>query len=434
MKTLFLSLIAIAFLFTHSIGQTLFEEYPGWYHFSPSSSDIPDYKIGSLAVDDNGALWVGSNQSGGLARYRNGIWKVWHVDNSPLTNNAVGQLIAENHLMGYSNIWMIPASGASVIRKHDDGWVKYSESNSNITGRVSLMKLGADGKLWVLTQEGMLQFFMPETDNWSDPITIPYGYPEPDIFTVDHHGKIWFYRYQSPLYVYDLSLDSVYNMTDSIQGLNGRSYSLMEAKADSIFISSYGKRNNTYNQDKKFWFYDGNSWQMYARNNSEISGFPYRMDIANGSLWFACDWGVSKYDGQSFTNWDAFNSPLPLDDKTMTDIVIDHDNRMWVSTSLMGLYMLDLNEWSVNSVREMTENSTTAYPNPAKGIINISLPKSIDNGELRVFDGFGKLVLTQTVSNSDKLSFELNETGLFHYCILNDDAQLYNGKVVNLMK
>lgn len=433
MKTLFLSLIAIAFLATHSIGQTLFEEYPGWYHFSPASSEIPDYKISCLEVDADGALWIGSNQSGGLAKLKDGEWTLFNTDNSPLSNNHILTMVIESEVTGNENVWLVPASGAGVFRISNGSWTGYWASSSNLhNSNVLDLKLGADGSIWI-TGQGFFQKYDPSQDDWFPAVSIPNTNYITE-FGIDNQGFIWYNRSGFPLYVFNPETQDLFDMNDSISGLVGEYDPLIFTTGDTVFVSAFGNVNNSSDDRKEFWFYNGENWSMWNRYNSDISGFPYHMDVANGSLWLACDWGISKYDGADFTNWDAFNSPLPLDDKTISSIKVDHDNRMWVGTSLMGLYMLDLNEWSLNSISEVTNNSVTIYPSPAHGDINITLPEIIGKGELRVFDSVGKLVLKRTIFNSDKLNFQLNETGLFHYYILNDGTQLYNGKVVNLMK
>jgi hypothetical protein len=432
MKTLFLSLIAIAFLPTQSIGQTLFEEYPGWYHFSPASSEIPDYKISCLEVGADGALWIGSNQSGGLAKLKDGQWTLFNTDNSPLTNNHILAMVVEDEVTGTESVWLVPASGAGVIRRSNGTWKKYRTSNSNINSSDILdLKLGADGSIWIVGED-FFQKYDPSQDDWLPAVPIPNTNYIAE-FAIDNRGLIWYNRSGDPLYVFNPETQELFNMNDSVNGIVGEWFPMIETSGDSIFVSAFGNVSNNADDRKEFWLYDALDWSLWNRYNSEISGFPYHMDIANGSLWFACDWGISKYDGETFTNWDAFNSPIPLDDKTISSIKIDRENRMWIGTYLMGLYMLDLNEWNLSSIDDAVGNSATVFPNPAQGLINLRLPK-VKDGELRVYDSIGNLVLQQTSSKTDKFSFSLSETGLFHYSFISDDHQDYCGKILNLGK
>ena len=417
------------------LAQTPFDGFPGWYHFSPSTSDIPDYKIASLAVDNNGSLWVGSAQSGGLARYRDDEWKVWHHDNSPLTNNAVGQLIIESEILGDENVWMVPNSGASVIRKNSEGWTKYSTNNSNIQSSYVSLKLGADGKMWVLNQSlGSMQYFIPDSDDWSTPLVMPWGYTSPDNFAVDKSGNMWLSKQPGKLYYRDIVANVIYDMSDTIDGLNGRWYPLMETYGDSLFLSAYGKGSNSSNSDKEFWLYDGQEWLMWARNNSEISGFPYSMDVANGALWLACDWGISKFDGVQFTNWDAFNSPIPLDDKTVTDIVIDKDRRMWVSTSLMGLFMFNINEYEsyINSVENRSMEIGEAFPNPTNSFSTLILPHSSDSYKIEVYDITGKCISQLGSPNGGAIQLNFPTGGIYNYRVSVAEEVVKNGSVMSM--
>lgn len=73
-------------------------KYPEWKVHNKQNSLLPDDYIVTIAVDDvEGAVWVGTKESG-LARYKNGRWSpVYNAKNSPLPDNhAYGLAIARD--------------------------------------------------------------------------------------------------------------------------------------------------------------------------------------------------------------------------------------------------------------------------------------------------------------------------------------------------
>ncbi|MGB0402656.1 MAG: T9SS type A sorting domain-containing protein [Salibacteraceae bacterium] len=57
--------------------------------------------------------------------------------------------------------------------------------------------------------------------------------------------------------------------------------------------------------------------------------------------------------------------------------------------------------------------NVSVFPNPSNGTFNIKLPHSLINWEIHVTDLSGKIVYTNSITNTSKTTFTLNKTGYF---------------------
>jgi hypothetical protein len=72
------------------------------------------------------------------------------------------------------------------------------------------------------------------------------------------------------------------------------------------------------------------------------------------------------------------------------------------------------------------------YPNPTNGILNVNIPSELsENTSIEVFDGLGKLVMKENLSNDlNTINLSKLEDGIYFFKIINNDKALKVGKVV----
>lgn len=74
--------------------------------------------------------------------------------------------------------------------------------------------------------------------------------------------------------------------------------------------------------------------------------------------------------------------------------------------------------------------SFTLYPNPTNGNVTISLGKGLTNGEIRVFDVYGKIVSRHVVQTSNSIELELLGNPGIYYIELDSNLGKYKSKVI----
>jgi hypothetical protein len=84
-------------------------------------------------------------------------------------------------------------------------------------------------------------------------------------------------------------------------------------------------------------------------------------------------------------------------------------------------------------INELSNNSEIRiFPNPFESILNIHLVKSLTNGELILYDEFGKEVLRKENIKGNEIPVQRNNlaSGIYFFRLLENGEPVFNGKVV----
>ncbi len=108
------------------------------------------------------------------------------------------------------------------------------------------------------------------------------------------------------------------------------------------------------------------SQQVYYKNYTTIDGLPSNevyqvMQDSKGYMWFATNFGVSRFDGYTFTN---FDSQKGLPDNTIFEIYEDYKGRVWFISSSAKL------SYYYNDSIHLYWNNTV-FLNTIKKVLNI---------------------------------------------------------------
>jgi len=108
-------------------------------------------------------------------------------------------------------------------------------------------------------------------------------------------------------------------------------YSIIEDRNGNLWFGTYGGGVSKYN---------GQSFTNYTEKEGLSSNYVVSIiEDRNGNLWFGTyGGGVSKYDGQSFTN---YTQKEGLSDNTVWSIIEDRNGNLWFGTNSGGVSKYD---------------------------------------------------------------------------------------------
>ncbi|MCW9094446.1 MAG: T9SS type A sorting domain-containing protein [Ignavibacteriaceae bacterium] len=304
---------------THNYGILKFD-YLSWtdYYNAP----LPSKHISSIFITNDDKKWIGTNK--GFASYFNDVWMNYVFANKNLFSNDIvcldndsnnnlyfgtsfwepyvfklsqnvfsniySNLIHPLHLsVDYDdNIW-IGATGPNGVGKYNgSGWVIYNDENSGLSNTyINCIYPDGDSLIWFGTWGGLFKF---DGNSWTN------------------------YNTTNSPFVTDLVLA----VTRDLNGI--------------LWIGF---------KDGGMFKFDGINWTWYNYNNSELPSnnvIKIIVDYSNNK-WIATQpfgfndigGGVAKFtDNLEWTVFDTSNSKLQTN--WITDIAVDLDNSIWIST------------------------------------------------------------------------------------------------------
>ncbi|HEX4958402.1 MAG TPA: two-component regulator propeller domain-containing protein, partial [Lacibacter sp.] len=219
------------------------------------------------------------------------------------------------------NIWMATDYG---ISKYDGTYIThYSESEGLIHNRVNVVHADNRGRIWAGTQKGICVLDGNKFIRLSDQGKIFNS----EILHISNgtDGNIWI-KSTMGLICYTGSLIKLFTYTNSFPE---NSYSQ---------IQSDHKGNIWLSGPAGVIKYDGTNYLHLNPGTDFLTSFVDVKEDAKGNTWFACyAHGVTKYDGNIFTK---YNYKSGLSENTITSMMIDRKDRVWVGTRYNGLNLL----------------------------------------------------------------------------------------------
>jgi len=112
------------------------------------------------------------------------------------------------------------------------------------------------------------------------------------------------------------------------------------------------------------------------------------------------------------------------------------NNSIWAVSSDIGVggtqRIYQFESFPLSDELNIAENSDIlVYPNPSKGIINISSDKIILNGNIEIYDAHGKLILSETIEHESLKQLALTNPNPGMYCIrISDGEKYHNSRVI----
>lgn len=79
----------------------IYAQNPEWRNYTTSNSGLPNNTIQTIAIDDSGNKWIGTN-GGGLAKFDGTTWTVYTTSNSGLPDSIIQSIAID----GSGNKWI----------------------------------------------------------------------------------------------------------------------------------------------------------------------------------------------------------------------------------------------------------------------------------------------------------------------------------------
>lgn len=388
---------------------------PGWYNYNPANSPLTDNKIGIVRASPDGSIWVGCSQTGGLVQIRmDDEWRFWNTANGGLQSNLVYALAIDTINFDTPVAWVSCGVGG-LYRIKGNNVTKYRTSNSGIQdNEVYGIHVSNQGPVWLTTQNGFDRFDTDSTWTNFNETNLPGILEWQDTWEgyncriLAHDSILWLTKrfYHNNEYHWgiftmnlvngnwtqhtDLPFDLI-SMGNIYPYTNGINFTALGD--DDNLNGSYIKAMLTYHQGE---------WSYLDRFNSDIPGYPYDYCTdQHGNLWMTCDYGITKFDGENFTNWHPYNSPLPEDLKTLSSIAVDKEDRVWIATTAHGLFMFDQREYEsyINSLTDAALEAAMVVPNPSGGVFALRFGKPVTSATVvEVLDMAGRVLEKHAVA------------------------------------
>jgi PAS domain S-box-containing protein len=253
-----------------------------------SAEGLPDDRIFVIYESSDHSIWIGTE--GGLTRYRNGYLKTWD-ESDGLTSTSVRTVMEASD----GSIWFGTFQGGAYHLKN--GKIRpYSTEKTLPNNDVFNIRELKTGEIWVGTDGGI---------------------------SVIHKGE----------------LINVITREDGL--IDNRVSTLQVGRDSSIWIGTFGGGLSVYKNGE-------------FRNYTTLDGLPnniisFTLQDQSGSWWIGTKNGVTRYNGNSFSYYNAQNG-LPSDEVNQRTGLIDSEGYLWFGT-IEGVTRIDPNQRQKNTVK-----------------------------------------------------------------------------------
>ncbi|MFT4660611.1 MAG: ligand-binding sensor domain-containing protein [Patiriisocius sp.] len=345
---------------------------------------MPSNSCNDVSVDAAGNVWVAT--SGGVGVFDGTSWLNYNDADGLVDNNVSSILVASD-----GRVWMGTSFGISVL--DGSSWTTYTEDDGIADDQIRCINEDADGIIWFGTGNGASSFDGTTWTNLGSAEGLPFGGVN-DILQDDNM------------------------LMNFATGLSG-----VATQASNGAISLIDEDSGLVNERMTALALapNGNLWAASSEGINVLSGNtivgqhttlfilppPDTLNPVedvifdlNGYVWSSVyvDYlvtvgGVSVYNG---TSWEQFDVSDGLAGPVVRRLAVDQNNDVWVTTStgitrISGYAPLSLNEISLQNL--------ILYPNPTEGRFAIEIPSDIEEYNVQVYDGLGRLVLQENIAD-----------------------------------
>ena len=378
-----------------------FKSGNSWERYTEQNG-LGSNQVRSIFVDSQDRVWVGQ-EAGGLNILENGTWMNIST-NSGLAENFVFDIFEDTT----QSMWFSSTHGLSFF--DHTSWSSYFTKYTY--GVIGDVKYNFDMNLCVGGELG--QFYKRENNVW-DTIFFVSGFD----FTSDYSGDYWIATGTSTIHFseqpytidyyttteglpsnrcYCIERDSSGNIwvgtQNGIAKFTGTNFSTVTIPNDDFGNRIYDIRTD---YDNNVWFasdhgaakYDGNSnWQFFFQGDGLAGNVVQDFEISSdSSIWFACFGGVSILS-------DSILNSITKEDGLISNYIYcieeDHLGNMWFGT-WKGVSELMADTTNSNGIHfSQQDNNLNLYPNPASNKLYF---KSGDSGIVKIYSLSGQVLL-----------------------------------------
>jgi ligand-binding sensor domain-containing protein len=292
-----------------------------------------------IVIDTEENIWIESTD--GICYFNGSVWK----DATPSSYHLA--LDGELEIDGAGNVWAAYYSGgnyAGIARYNGVSWTEYTQADIGLTiNSVKSITIDKNDNVWVSCgAAAVFNGFSWSTLTHSDGLI---NNCSRDI-AIDSSDNIWFATSQG-VYMYDSISWTYYSTTD---GLASNDVKKIVAHSDNSIwcTTSVGISVNK-----------NGVWTNYDNESGMTNDFSYCIkEDESANILVGSDYGIQKFDG---SNWSSIYQENTLANCCIIDILVDQNNRKWISTSGAGISVLDNRSWiNYNTSNVLPSNSITS--------------------------------------------------------------------------
>jgi signal transduction histidine kinase/ligand-binding sensor domain-containing protein/DNA-binding response OmpR family regulator len=303
--------------------------------------------ITSLAADDAGQIWIGTI-SGGVNIFNTRSLTLTHrlgINNETYNASAViNTLVVHN-----GHAWIATRAGLHILDTHttgpvpvpgmDDNLLK-KEVSAAINSHKGTLLLGfTDGQI----KEISIQNNAAQTRDYYDLKTVTGAASHIHKLSEDNAGNLWIVTEKSGLVVIDAAGKKIMQHIPE----EGNPHSAPALSLRTVYCDAHRVWVGTYNlgvylidpHTKKFELYQRNPLVKTSLRDNTVRAFA---EDNHGNLWIAGNAGINTLDIESrqLANPQQINNRVG--GKVIKDLLIDHDNNLWIGTRDDGVIKLNL--------------------------------------------------------------------------------------------
>ena len=393
------------FIVTNLSGQT-FTNYT-------TNDGLVDNNVSCGTYEGNGVMWFGTQN--GISKFDGTNWtNITTTTDIALVSNTITAIKS----MANGDLWVGTDFG---VCKYSNSTCQCFTSTDGLgDDRIKYIEQSSDGRIWIGEYDGLSIY---DGTNWTS-YNISDGLPFGGIQNIkfDNNLEAWMGSGFGGLIHFDGTNFTIYNKSDGL--LNNRVNGIAIDSQNNKWVGNSEGLSVFNNQN----IFQNNYTQMYLLPPPDTLN-PV-MDLAFDSrnlLWvgiyidYLLNGGIAMYNGFS---WVDFNMSDGLIGPVITDLIIDDQDQVWVTTS-SGISKITNIPANVNNLKE---NDVTIYPNPSNGTFMIK--NSTKSGYKLSIKNIGGEILSSFKNKSNTSQINLPYASGIYILEINDGSQTFFKKIV----
>ena len=327
--------------------------------YTTANSGLTSNFITSLAKDESGNLWIGTDlyvgdfdfapdYYGGLHLFdTTGNWTVYQSSNSPLPSNIIMDLDIDSA----GNIWVATYFSGLARLTPQGEWTVFNPQNSALNSyNITAIHITDNDEIWVTLDE----YYTYDNDNnlitvgggtasynngvWTDYFAeIPMDYDSVRFWDVteDAAGNIWFAGGYDGYYCYD-GVEFIryeYPFIEEIESTNNNLQHLAQSRQGAIPRDKYLDMLITNSFEETDHLRNVNPEDTRSGSVSSVT-----IDN-NGYLWLGTSHGAGVYNGVDWYLYNQYNSPIA--EYNINNIYADSCGRILIASTFYGLFLYE---------------------------------------------------------------------------------------------
>jgi signal transduction histidine kinase/ligand-binding sensor domain-containing protein/CheY-like chemotaxis protein len=264
---------------------------------------VPGNFISALAQDDNGVLWVGTNQ--GLARFSN--WHFYAYDKDPRAQERIAGLAVSPD----NSLWVAVPGGIFCIDKN--GAAQHSLAIHDPTA----MGFDYDGALWIgAGNRDLYRYAGGRLSKINDP-----GMPKAMIYAIysDHEGSLWFTVFEHGLCRY---AGGHFECRGYEDGLSSNTVTtIYEDREGSLWVGTFTGGVNRLRESRLY---------VYGQSSGLADDMVFALfQSRDGRVWAGTQAGISEIKNGAIKNYSLGKG---IAANAVSAIQEDDHGNLWVGT------------------------------------------------------------------------------------------------------